>query len=57
MKDFVEKLELETYWESPALGIHPDLAKMLDEAIKKGSYTKWVPMYQLNQYVVRQALA
>jgi len=41
MKDFVEKLELETYWESPALGIHPDLAKMLDEAIKKGSYSKW----------------
>ena len=40
MKDFVEKLELETYWESPALGIHPDLAKMLDEAIKKGSYSK-----------------
>lgn len=42
MKDFVEKLELETYWENPALGIHPDLAKMLDEAIKKGSYTKWI---------------
>ena len=40
MKDFVENLELETYWENPALGIHPDLAKMLDEAIKKGSYSK-----------------
>jgi hypothetical protein len=40
MKDFVEKLELENYWENAPLGVHPDLAKMLDEAIKKGSYSK-----------------
>ena len=42
MKDYVEKIELENYWENPPVGIHPDLAKMLDELIKKGSYTKWV---------------
>ena len=40
MRDFVEKMELENYWENPPVGVQPDLAKMLDELIKKGTYTK-----------------
>ena len=40
MRDFVENLELETYWENAPEGIHPDLAKKLDELIKKGTYSK-----------------
>ena len=38
MKDFVEKLELENYLADEPID---PLAKMLDEIIKKGSYTKW----------------
>jgi len=38
MKDFVTNLELENYWKDAPIGIHPDLAKMLDELISKGEY-------------------
>jgi hypothetical protein len=37
MRDFVENLELENYLADEQID---PLAKMLDEAIKKGSYTK-----------------
>ena len=35
MKDYVEKLEIENFWEDEYID---PLAKLLDELIKKGSY-------------------
>ena len=37
MKDYVEKLEIENFWESEYTD---PLAKQLDEIIKSGSYSK-----------------
>ena len=37
MRDYVEKLEIENFWEDEYTD---PLAKKLDELIKKGKYTK-----------------
>ncbi len=37
MRDYVERLEIENFWEPEYID---PLAKKLDELIKKGTYTK-----------------
>ena len=48
MRDYVEKLEIENFWEDEYID---PLAKRLDDLIKKGEY-KWVFGQDGQQYTI-----